>query len=196
MIAGVAHGDIKPSNFLVQDEDDLPNCILNDFGSCVILGQSRLPTISPPWSAPELYSTSHELGFHDLRQADIYSLALVCIHLLVPLSVLQGAGLCFLRQDCEDNAKLDVIHELEQAKCSTGPNSLESRFLALIHQIDIAKELVSLLDVIIHRALRPCAEEREMPWAEIFELTRNSFTPKGYLPSFYLPFYCFLYTIQ
>lgn len=48
-IAGVSHGDIKPSNFVIDrnDDDERINCELIDFGSCIVRGQDRLPTLNP-----------------------------------------------------------------------------------------------------------------------------------------------------
>jgi serine/threonine protein kinase len=172
--AGVAHGDIKPSNFLVEQHGNQINCLLTDFGSCVIRGQNRLPTLNPPWNAPELSHASPNLGFDHLSQADLFSLSLVCVHILLPLDILRDAGLSFLRQHQSDDEWLEFIDRLGQAKRpDTGTDSLVSRIISVISQASIPEEHKLLLESVIHSAIHPPGGSRTMPWNDIFRFEEH-----------------------
>lgn len=99
---GVAHGDIKPQNVLVNINRDNPgwvNCRLIDFGSCIAGDFKRQAHYSPPWNAPELSVSDHStrtVAFEYLAQTDLYSLALLCIHILIPYKILSEAGVNLL----------------------------------------------------------------------------------------------------
>jgi hypothetical protein len=156
---------------LVEEKNDQINCLLIDFGSCLIRGQDRLPTLSPPWNAPELSRFTHNIRFDDLVQADLFSLALVCLHILLPLDALQDAGLCLFRQQQSDDEWLEFIYKLDQSKQShTGTDSLASRIVNVISQAAIPNEHKLLLEAVVRNTILPSKGDRTMPWDDIFLL--------------------------
>ncbi|KAI0382927.1 hypothetical protein F5Y04DRAFT_279175 [Hypomontagnella monticulosa] len=163
---GVAHGDIKPSNFLVDKQDDELNCLIIDFGSCVIRGQRRLPTLSPPWNAPELQPGSNDLEFYELSDMDLFSLGLVCVHIILPLEDLQDAGLCFLRQRNQpDSEWAEAMQKFERVKqAGTADESLGSLLISVIHKAQIAADLKETLVSIVRGTIIAPKGSRSMPW--------------------------------
>lgn len=170
----MAHGDIKLRNVLIEQRDGKVNCILIDFGSSIIRGQERLPTLCVPWNAPELSKVSHNLGFDDILRADLFSLALLCVHVLLPLDSLRDAGLCFIRGQQRNDEWLDFIYKLEQAKnLNTADNSLASRILSVASQVDIPEEHKLIVESIVGSAILPSSADRAMPWDDIFSLLND-----------------------
>ena len=179
---GVAHGDIKPSNFLIEQHEGEINCLLIDFGSCVIRGQDRFPTWNPPWNPPELGGdfVSHTLGFERLSQADLYALGLLCVHILLSLDSLRNAGLCFLREGQSDEEWEMTISQLEGAKSlpddkspESGPGLLGPRILKLVSQAGVDEERKVLLESIVRGTICSPPGRRTMPWSEVVRLGRD-----------------------
>ncbi|KAK0646794.1 hypothetical protein B0T16DRAFT_493705 [Cercophora newfieldiana] len=172
--SGVSHGDIKPSNFVVEQSGDQVNCELIDFGSCAVRGQDRLPTLNPPWNAPELREASHPLGFEYLAQADLFSLGLLWLHILLPLEVLAGAGICFLRSGQSDAAWEATILRLEQLK-SAGPepNDLASCILQTVAECALPRMQIQLLESVVRRMIMPTNGSRSAPWDDVLRLAKD-----------------------
>jgi len=186
---GVAHGDIKPNNFLVEQQDDEINCRLIDFGSCVINGQHRFPTWNPPWNPPELGigGVSHAVGFEQLSQADLFALGLLCVHILLPLECLRDAGICCLREDQSDEQWEQIILRLQALSFDTKSPGYESdllgsRLVQTISQADMDEERKAFLEGIVRNTVCLSSGGRTMPWDEVFRLGKDQLSV-GYGPS-------------
>ncbi|KAH8726575.1 kinase-like domain-containing protein [Phaeosphaeriaceae sp. PMI808] len=166
---GVAHGDIKPENILVeQSEEGILNCLLTDFGSSVVQGQKRLPTSSEPWSAPELQTSSDPVGFEFLRQADLFSFGLVCMLILIPLRDLERANLCFIRHpDHTENQWAQLRNDWKVKKSKAGQEALQGTILSLVESVNISAKRKGPLKTIIKATLQPQPGNRQMPWTEM-----------------------------
>ena len=69
---GILHGDIKPENVFVDDDDNL---VLGDLGAAWVRTDGRGPsTITPAYAAPEVW-----LGHAPTTASDIYSLGLTLL---------------------------------------------------------------------------------------------------------------------
>ena len=185
----MAHGDIKPENFLVNLDVDVYGCIMTDFGSCVVRGQDRVPTLSPPWNAPELNRSSRSLGFEQLRQTDLFSLGLVCIHLLIPSSLLKDEGLWFVRQQQSDSEWaefIDLTNRLKQPE--TIGTALVRKLTSLLSRCEIPEYHKSLLANLIENVLLPPNGQRSIPWGSIFRLVNDELSTRRVTPplSFFL----------
>lgn len=151
-----------------QSEEGKLNCKLTDFGSSLIRGLKRLPTINVPWNAPELESISGDLGFDEIAQMDIFSFDLVSIHLLMPLELLENEGLCLIRRAGQtDDEWSSTIYDIKRAKKSENEYGLAMRVLKTVTSSDISDDRRALLQKIVAATLeRPCGQ-RFIPWAEI-----------------------------
>jgi len=162
---GVAHGDIKPGNILIDKGGDKISCRLIDFGSCVVSGQERVPTRSPPWNAPELHRSAgpdSQLGFKQLSKADLFSLGLVCLHILIPLEQLDAAGLNFVRGRAKsDDEWATIVSGLERAKSDTC--SFGKRMIALAERVAGSNDGKRFLAALIEGAILPPHNERMIP---------------------------------
>jgi serine/threonine protein kinase len=176
----VAHGDIKPNNFLVTLDVDDYGCIMADFGSCVVRGQDRVPTLSPPWNAPELHGSSRSLGFEELCQTDLFSLGLVCIHLLIPSSLLKDEGLWFVRQQQSDSEWAEFIDLTNRVKQpETIATSLVGKLKLLVFsQCEIPENHKSLLANLMENVMLPPNGQRSMPWDDIFRLVNDELSTR------------------
>ncbi|KAF5699740.1 serine threonine kinase [Fusarium globosum] len=169
------HYDIKPENFVVDQQGDEETCQLIDFGSCVIKEQKRFPTSSPPWNPPELANTAIPTltGFEFISQADLFSLALVLIHILVPSGSLRSSKALFLRIYATDQEWEQTCLELDQAKQQDSPSSLVFRFSQAIQNANLPDNEKAVLCNIVNSAILPPNGSRWMPWQEIFHLKHN-----------------------
>lgn len=178
---GVAHGDIKPNNIVVEQQGGEINCRLIDFGSCVIKGQDRFPTWNPPWNPPELGSDAvfHAVGFEQLSQADLFSLGLLLVHILLPLRCLREAGICCLREDQSDQQWEETMFRLERAKSfdaespGAGFDLLGPRLVLAISQSDIDDQWKALLESIVRSTVCSPSGSRMIPWDEVLRLGRD-----------------------
>ncbi|KAI8721441.1 Serine/threonine protein kinase [Fusarium sp. LHS14.1] len=172
---GVAHGDIKPDNFVIDQDEDENNCKLIDFGSCVIKGQNRQPTSNAPWNPPELADnfTQGFVNFEALSQADLFSLGLVLVHILLPTHALRSAKASFLREELSDQGWERIVLELEQSKSQSSEISLASRLDHAISKAEIPVEQKAVLSCIVQRTVLPLTGSRSMPWNEIFDLAKD-----------------------
>ncbi|KAF5622313.1 serine threonine kinase [Fusarium sp. NRRL 52700] len=167
---GVAHGDIKPENFVVDQEGEEETCQLIDFGSCVIKEQKRYPTSSPPWNPPELGRTATPplVGFDFISQADLFSLALVLVHILVPFELLRSSKALFLRTCATDQEWEQTCLDLDQAQQQGSSSLLVSRLIQAIQKGKLSDEEKSVLCNMVNSAILPPNGGRWIPWQEIF----------------------------
>ncbi|KAL9075020.1 MAG: hypothetical protein Q9161_001951 [Pseudevernia consocians] len=88
-INDIIHGDIKPQNFLVfQEETGEYYLKLGDFGFSSLASSVNEDTkialpISWPWSAPELSNKQYGLSLLAAKRTDVYSVGLVCWWLML-----------------------------------------------------------------------------------------------------------------
>lgn len=81
----IVHGDIKPQNILVyQNDDGSVTAKVTDFGySC--LGSTEHDIVKPPesapWNAPEIKFNEWFL-LRDAKKTDVYSFGMVCLYTL------------------------------------------------------------------------------------------------------------------
>nr|RBQ88726.1 hypothetical protein FVER53263_06541 [Fusarium verticillioides] len=171
---GVAHGDIKPENFVVDQQGEEETCQLMDFGSCVIKEQKRYPTSSPPWNPPELgrTATPRLAGFDFISQADLFSLALVLIHILVPSELLRASKALFLRTCATDHEWEQTCLNLDQAQQGSS-SPLVSRLIQAIQNASLSHEENTVLCKMANSAILPPNGSRWMPWQEIFHLKND-----------------------
>lgn len=181
----MAHGDIKPSNFLVEQQDGEINCRLIDFGSCVIKGQHRFPTWNPPWSPPEfgVGGVSHAVGFEQLSQADLFALSLLCVHILLPLGCLRDAGVCCLREEQSDAQWEQIISRLQALSFDANSPGSESdilgpRLVRTISQADMDKERKALLESIVRSTVCAPSRCRTIPWDDVFRFGKDQLSVK------------------
>ena len=81
--AGIIHGDIKPGNVLIFEDDSRAIAKVADFGFATCLqGDNDLISIpkSEPWNAPE--SNDHYFKTEAAKKMDVYSFALLCTWLV------------------------------------------------------------------------------------------------------------------
>jgi serine/threonine protein kinase len=166
-LTGVAHADIKPQNFLVEECENEFNCRLIDFGSCSIRGQKRLPTKSAPWNAPEL-EYAQELTTDDLIQSDIYSFGLLCVHIMIPLQDLIKANVLFLRHSEQtDDQWGQFLSAMVGRKRKDGQDSLASHILEAIEGTQIATAQRLLIQEIVKKTIHTQSDRRVFLWAEM-----------------------------
>jgi serine/threonine protein kinase len=169
MIIGVAHGDIKTDNMVIEmtEQKDI-NLLLIDFGSSVITGQVRLPTRSEPWNAPELGDTSKHLSYEELAQTDLYSFGLVCSHLLLPAENLVEAGIYFIRsQEQTDDQWAQALGRIRHLKSTEGQNGLAARLLGALKASSIPWDQKTLLGTIFDATILSPEGRRKLPWEDI-----------------------------
>ncbi|KAL8703348.1 MAG: hypothetical protein Q9201_003460 [Fulgogasparrea decipioides] len=163
---GITHGDLKTDNVLVQaSEDDEVNPILIDFGSSAISGQTRLPTKSEPWNAPEIEVTTTNLDHTELVQLDLYSFGLLCLHLLLPLECLVSANLCLIRtkeQTDDDWARL--VSQMRQKKAFRDGEDFCMQIYNMVECVDMSLERKRLVKKIVETTIQPLQGKRTLPW--------------------------------
>ena len=82
----VIHGDIKPENIIRSGDraDGLPKLVLVDFGAAILSAdRSHRASGSPEYAAPE------QIQGEAVFASDLYSLGVVCIHLLTGIAPFQ-----------------------------------------------------------------------------------------------------------
>jgi len=159
----------------VNQQGEEETCQLIDFGSCVIKEQKRYPTSSPPWNPPELGRTATPplADFEFTSQADLFSLALVLIHILVPSEPLRSSKAFFLRTYATDQEWEQTCLDLDQAQQQGSSSSLEFRLVQAIQNANVSHEEKTVLCNIMNSAILPPNGSRWMPWQEIFHLKND-----------------------
>lgn len=124
--------------------------------------------MNEPWNAPELIDNTRSLGFEELSQTDIFSLGLICLHLLLPLIVLENAGLCLVRkQTQEDDEWATFVYEVENAKRTKVEQTLSVRLLDVIEKSNVSTQRKDLLRQIVTCTIEPVSGDRMIPWADL-----------------------------
>ena len=142
--------------------------LLIDFGSSAISGQTRVPTKSEPWNAPELETTGRSLAHDDLVQMDLYSFGLVCLHLLLPLASLADANLSLIQAHWQTTDEwTQFLREVRHRKVSQSGEDFVAQIVDAIASADASQEQKSLLEIIVNSTLRPPSGERSLPWTQI-----------------------------
>ena len=88
---GIVHGDIKPGNVLIFEDDSRFIAKVADFGFATCLhGDEDLLSIpiSEPWTAPE--HSDHLFRPESAKKMDVYSFALLCTWLLFEAGSCRG----------------------------------------------------------------------------------------------------------
>jgi hypothetical protein len=160
---------------LIDESDDGEiNCLLIDFGSSTIRGQSRLPTLNEPWNAIELENSVRSFSFAELVQTDIFSFGLICLHLLLPIQLLESAGLCLLQRPTQtDHHWTTFLNQVKTAKQVKVGQTLSVRLLNLIEKSDVSIQAKALLQSIVTSTIQPEPGQRTLPWADIFPHIQN-----------------------
>ncbi|KAL2847146.1 hypothetical protein BJY01DRAFT_246920 [Aspergillus pseudoustus] len=137
---GVAHGDLKPLNVVVDCDEDLKKvtCQLVDLGGSAMMGQERFPLLSIPWNAPELLvnrSSVNLMSAKDLIQADLFSLGLLLVHILIPHKTLRAEELRLSKDTVEEQNLTETLSDLarESQICNESVGLLESLLPGLLH---------------------------------------------------------------
>lgn len=148
-------------------EDEI-SPILIDFGSSAISGQTRLPTKSEPWNAPEVEVTTRNLSYTELVQLDLYSFGLLCLHLLLPLECLVSANLCLIRTKGQtDNDWAQLVSQMRQKKASRDGEDFCKQIFNMIECVDTSLERKNLLKKIVETTIQPLQGERTLPWDQL-----------------------------
>jgi serine/threonine protein kinase len=168
MSIGVAHGDIKPENFLIEESERGEfNCRMIDFGSCAIRGQKRLPTKSPPWNAPEL-DDAQEFTSDNLILSDIYSFGLLCVHIILPLDELANANAFLIRRPRQtDDQWQHFLSAMVGKKSKDSGDTLALEILNVIEKSDIPTNQKLLLRKIVNETIKSRSDYRTFPWSEM-----------------------------
>ena len=160
---------MKTDNVLVnktQNNQLSPKLI--DFGSSAISGQSRNPTKSEPWNAPELEVLTKSLGHDELIQNDLYSFGLVCLHLLLPIETLVSAKLCLIQtQDQSDDQWAQFLRQMRHRKALRGGDDLVIDILETIESADVEEDRKCLLKNVVEATVKPPPGKRTLPWPQI-----------------------------
>lgn len=162
--AGIAHGDIKPQNFLIEQFEDQLNCRLIDFGSSAIQGQKRLPTKSAPWNSPEL-DHAQELTTDSLILSDTYSFGLLCVHIILPVNDLAKANILFLRSpEQTDSQWAEYLSAMVGKKRKDSGDTLAVDILKAIDESRIPANQKLLIQEIVNKTIHPRPDCRYFPW--------------------------------
>lgn len=142
--------------------------LLIDFGSSAISGQTRTPTKSEPWNAPELEATMRNLDHDELVQIDLYSFGLVCLHLLLPLESLASAKLCLIRtQRQTDDQWAQFLSQMRHKKAFEDGEDLAFQILDAIESADASQDQKYVLKKIVESTIQPPAGKRTLPWHQL-----------------------------
>mmetsp|Transcript_86310 Transcript_86310/g.217511 ORF Transcript_86310/g.217511 Transcript_86310/m.217511 type:complete len:840 (+) Transcript_86310:76-2595(+) len=90
----IVHGDLKPSNIVVESFSTRPRAKLLDFGLSRILTKKAKPlggTVQ--WMAPELLSNTH-IPMTPLPSADVFSFGLICYFVVRGVEPLKNISSC------------------------------------------------------------------------------------------------------
>jgi hypothetical protein len=160
---------LKSDNILIQiSETNELNLLLIDFGSSAIFGQTRVPTRSEPWNAPEVDITGRSLTHDELVQIDLYSFGLVCLHLLLPLTTLVEANLCLIQPPWQtEDEWTKFLRNVTHSKVFQSGQGFVARIHDAIASADAPSEQKSVLKIIVSSTLQPTSGKRSMPWDEI-----------------------------
>jgi serine/threonine protein kinase len=164
--AGVGHGDIKPDNILLEEDQKGEICCrVVDFGSCVIQGQERVPEGTRPWNAPQLeIGQQRHVRGEDIISSDLYSLGLLISHVLIPKVDLVKADLFLLQPT---RAVMGTLKALQKE------DSLGRTLLSLADASNISSPNCNILEMIISSTLRGDPSLRVLDWSLVLALTHN-----------------------
>lgn len=82
----VVHGDVKPANIVLADQEDRPRAVLVDFGNCA--PATELSAVTLEYAAPEVLA-----GDPPTPASDVYALAATTFELLTGRVAIPGATL-------------------------------------------------------------------------------------------------------
>ena len=143
---------------------------MNDFGSSICDGETRLPSTNGPWSPPELSTLSRSTGFDKLEQADLFAFGLLSLHILLPPEKLQDFGLWLLQHfgvpAIDWNMQTCLGKRLSVGNTHSD-SSLPARACLSIGASDISSQTKSMLVKIVEMTLQPLNGERKMPWQDL-----------------------------
>lgn len=160
---------MKTDNILLQiSEENELNLLLIDFGSSAISGQSRVPTKSEPWNAPELETTARSLSHDELVQLDLYSFGLVCLHLLLPLKSLAKAELCLIQRPGQTiDQWTQFLGDIRHKKIFQAGKDFVFQVLDAVESADASQEQKCLLKITVEATMQPPSGKRSLPWSQI-----------------------------
>lgn len=140
---GIAHGDLKLDNVLLDEEEGALVPKLIDFGSTCFEGQEHfVPVISLPWNSPEI-TTETSFSVADIAASDMYSFGLLLSQILLPAQNLSTADLLFTRQQPHPkrHVMIENTNRLKKAG-SLGHKLMEVCLVLPKTQSDIVSEII------------------------------------------------------
>jgi len=182
IVLGVAHGDIKPNNVIVdRNADEKYHCQLADFGGSAITGEERIPQGTIPWNAPELdphknHRSQRLVPAEQLLKADLFSLGLLIAHILIPCDILAASSLCLLgfEENPPGQEWFDSFMMLRDKE------ALADRFANIAAERKIEPSCLEWLHKLLPDLLKTDYSQRRVdPLFE--ELTTSSALSQGYL---------------
>lgn len=139
--------------------------MLIDFGSSAIGGQTRIPTKSEPWNAPELEFSTREFDCNELVQTDLYSFGLVCLHILLPLKDLNNSNLCLIRtQEQTDDQWTEFVSQTRNQKMLHHGEGFVCQILGIIESSNASPDEKNLLKKVVETTIEPPPGKRKLPW--------------------------------
>ena len=140
---GIAHGDLKLDNVLLDEEEGVLVPKLIDFGFTCIKGQGHfVPVISLPWNSPEI-TTGTSFSVADIAASDMYSFGLLFSQILLPVQSISTADLLFTRQQPHQNwhVMIENTNRLKKAG-SLGDKLMEVCLVLPKIQSDIVSAII------------------------------------------------------
>ena len=184
----MAHGDLKPSNILVQEniERTAEGIKVIDFGFSSYNSTDEdfvRVAKTEPWEAPEWHSRGFTL--EQAKSMDIYSFGLVCMWLFFREETLVDLGFpsitvatAFTKQDTEATVKLQELKK-------SGDDLLAYTLRLLERKSELGDDTRARLRQILILALALDPEKRPSSMDPFIELSRRSKHPTYDSPSFF-----------
>jgi hypothetical protein len=127
-----------------------------------------LPTWTEPWNAPELQGALKEFDFDMIQQADLYSLGLLCLHILLPREYLCEHDLCLFRPREQAETKwLQFVQKMNIIKDPSNRLALSVKLLKIIKASSIPTKHRDVLQHIVTSTIEPPPGHRWFPWTQI-----------------------------